>query len=124
MHSRRVGFLFSGKNVLATAALVSAIVFAPASMALQGKDEPPTHDIPTLVLTQVPVSPANRADRQEPVTATPDRPFGLQPSFLGARVAVVSPDGQTRVLSEGFHSACDPDVSLDGTRVLFAGKKN
>ncbi|MDH7501292.1 MAG: hypothetical protein QHJ82_01080 [Verrucomicrobiota bacterium] len=124
VHSRHVGFLFAGKNVLATAALVSAIVFAPASMALQSKDEPPTHDIPTLVLTQVPVSPANRANRQEPVTATPDRPFGLQPSFLGARVVIVSPDGQTRVLSEGFHSACDPDVSLDGTRVLFAGKKD
>ena len=28
-----------------------------------------------------------------------------------------------RVLSKEFHSACDPDVSIDATRVLFAGKK-
>ena len=43
--------------------------------------------------------------------------------FEGARVIVVSPDGNVRVLSQGFHSACDPDVSFDGQRVLFAGKK-
>jgi hypothetical protein len=43
--------------------------------------------------------------------------------FEGARLVVVSPDGNVRVLSEGFHAACDADVSFDGQRVLFAGKK-
>lgn len=43
--------------------------------------------------------------------------------FEGARLVVVSPAGQARVLSEGFDSACDPDVSFDGQRVLFAGRK-
>jgi len=41
----------------------------------------------------------------------------------GARLVIVSPDGATRVLSRGFHSACDPDVSFDGRRILFAAKR-
>ncbi|MGA2622007.1 MAG: hypothetical protein ABSF26_30775 [Thermoguttaceae bacterium] len=40
-----------------------------------------------------------------------------------ARVVLISPECSTRVLSEGFYSACDPEVSFDATRVLFAGKK-
>ena len=43
--------------------------------------------------------------------------------FDGARLVVVSPDGLVRVLSEGFQSACDPSVSFDGKRMLFAGRK-
>lgn len=118
------GFRFVPEIIWATVVLVSALILEPAGVALQTNDALPTSDIPTLVLTQVPVSSRNHANNQETVTAASDRPLGLQPSFLGARVVVVSPDGQTRVLSEGFHSACDPDVSLDGTRVLFAGKKD
>lgn len=41
----------------------------------------------------------------------------------GARLVLVSPDGQVRLFSEDFQSACDPNVSFDGERVLFAGKK-
>jgi Tol biopolymer transport system component len=36
---------------------------------------------------------------------------------------VLRPDGTTRVLSEGFHAASDADVSFDGQRILFAGKR-
>jgi hypothetical protein len=39
-----------------------------------------------------------------------------------ARVVVISPDGTTRILTQGFHSATDPDLSFDGQRVLFAGQ--
>jgi hypothetical protein len=55
---------------------------------------------------------------------TPNGP-GLvrQDWFSGARLVVRSPDGRLRVLSEGFDSACDPNVSFDGLRVLFAGKR-
>lgn len=74
-----------------------------------------TLDAP-LVLTQAPV--ARRAAQDKALT-TGTRANG----FEGARVVVVSPDGQLKVLSSGFHSACDPDVSLDGRKVLFAGKK-
>jgi len=73
-------------------------------------------DVP-MILTQVPVQ-------------TGTAPAGWDPKsvvrgdwFDGARLVVVSPDGNVRVLSAGFQSACDPDVSFDGQRVLFAGKK-
>ncbi len=41
----------------------------------------------------------------------------------GGRIVAVAPDGTTRVLTAGFHSACDPEISFDGTRMLFAGKR-
>jgi len=41
-----------------------------------------------------------------------------------ARLVVVRPDASTKVLTEDFHSACDPEISFDGTRLLFAGKRN
>jgi hypothetical protein len=43
--------------------------------------------------------------------------------FDGARIVVVASNGQVRLLTEGFHSACDPSVSFDGQKVLFAGRK-
>jgi hypothetical protein len=45
------------------------------------------------------------------------------PGDQPARLVLVLPDSTTRLLSGGFHSACDPEVSFDGTRVLFAGKR-
>jgi hypothetical protein len=42
---------------------------------------------------------------------------------VGARLVLLSPEGRIHVLSEGFHSAADPDVSFDGRRLLFAGKR-
>ncbi|MCP4453428.1 MAG: hypothetical protein GY809_18370 [Planctomycetes bacterium] len=41
----------------------------------------------------------------------------------GARLLLLQPDSSVSVLSRGFHSACDPAVSFDGTHLLFAGKK-
>jgi hypothetical protein len=41
----------------------------------------------------------------------------------GARLLLVRPDGFTQVLSKDFDSACEPDVSFDGKRILLAGKK-
>lgn len=40
-----------------------------------------------------------------------------------ARLVQSLPDGSLRILSEGFYSARDPDVSFDGERILFAGKR-
>jgi hypothetical protein len=42
----------------------------------------------------------------------------------GARLVIVSSDGSARVVSQGFHSACDPDVSFDGAHIVFAGKRS
>ncbi len=41
----------------------------------------------------------------------------------GARLVLLAPAGTTRVLSAGFHSAADPEVSFDGRRILFAAKR-
>ncbi|MHC4446746.1 MAG: HzsA-related protein [Planctomycetota bacterium] len=40
-----------------------------------------------------------------------------------ARLVRLLPDGSLRILSEDFHSARDPDVSFDGSRILFSGKR-
>ncbi|MBM3791033.1 MAG: hypothetical protein FJW35_11895, partial [Acidobacteria bacterium] len=64
---------------------------------------------------------------QAPISATPAGylPEGiLRPGdFERARLILRKPDGAVLILSEGFHSACDPAVSFDGRQVLFAGKR-
>ena len=70
-----------------------------------------------LVITQVPAE--NDAARQGPADGGPLRLFPAD----GARLVLVRPDSSVRILSTEFHSACDPDVSFDGKRILFAGKK-
>ena len=42
----------------------------------------------------------------------------------GGRLVLVPPKGKARVLTAAFHSAADPEVSFDGSRVLFAGRKD
>jgi hypothetical protein len=41
----------------------------------------------------------------------------------GARLVCIEPDGTRRVLSRDFAAACDPAVSFDGKRLLFAAKR-
>jgi hypothetical protein len=41
----------------------------------------------------------------------------------GARLVLVAPSGRARVLTGGFASAADPDVSFDGRSILFAAKQ-
>lgn len=43
-----------------------------------------------------------------------------------ARLVCVSGSGEdisVKVISEGFHSVCDPEISFDGSHLLFAGKR-
>ncbi|MBI5083631.1 MAG: hypothetical protein HZB13_03405 [Acidobacteria bacterium] len=40
-----------------------------------------------------------------------------------SRIVLVNWNGETRVLTAGFSAASDPEVSFDGRRMLFAGKK-
>jgi hypothetical protein len=64
------------------------------------------------------------------VTQVPVLKKGTVPFFsgarygAGARIVLVAPDGSSRVLTEGFHSAADPEVGFDGTKFLFAGKRS
>jgi hypothetical protein len=82
-----------------------------------------------------PEPPADRARLEDPLivtqlpadaglTAPPRAPGTLRADYGdGARLLRVAPDGSTRVLSRGFAAACDPAVSFDATRLLFAGKR-
>ena len=43
--------------------------------------------------------------------------------YEGSQLVLRNLKGEFRVITTGFHSACDPDVSFDGKRILFSGKK-
>jgi hypothetical protein len=68
-----------------------------------------------VVLTQVPL----RANQ----TPTNSRELPGADGFEGARVVLLCPDGKLRVISKGFSAAADPEVSFDGQRIVFAGKR-
>ena len=70
-----------------------------------------------MVLTQLPTG--TEGERQLPVAGGMLRAdYGE-----GARIVVVEADQTFRVLSAGFASATDPDVSFDAGKIVFAGKK-
>lgn len=70
-----------------------------------------------LIVTQLPATTALRHP-PDSVGRMLRAPYGE-----GARLLLVEPDRSSRPLVAGFHSACDPEVSFDGARVLFAGRK-
>jgi hypothetical protein len=71
-----------------------------------------------LVLTQLPIDP-----EQEKAAG---RAGSMLRASYGARgrIVLLKPGAAQRVLTEGFHSAADLDVSFDGKRILFAGKRH
>ena len=73
---------------------------------------------PGLVLTQIPVQ-----DKGMEVKAGSQN-LSWAGWFEGARIVLVSPGNRVRVLSKGFSAAADPEISFDGQRVVFAGKKD
>jgi len=70
-----------------------------------------------LVFTQLP-----RQTEAEKLGAFAD---GMLPQPYGERATIViwQPGAKPRPLVKGFHSSCDPQLSFDGGKVLFAGKK-
>ena len=69
------------------------------------------------VVTQLPAG--TEVEKRPPIAGGMRRaPYGE-----GARLLLVMPDLSTRVLAEGFASACDPQVAFDAAHILFAGKK-
>jgi hypothetical protein len=49
---------------------------------------------------------------------------GMPPQFEGSQIITLHPDGRRQPLVTGFASACDPEVSFDGSRILFAAKRD
>jgi hypothetical protein len=97
------------------AGLLAAFLALTFGWSVPGGAAPAAVDVPLLV-TQVPRA-AKAPDQWQPA--------GLVRAdwFEAARIVVVNPDGATRVLSEGFAAACDPNVSFDGKRVVFAARR-
>ncbi len=69
-----------------------------------------------IVVTQLPVASAARSGRAGGMLRAD---FGD-----GARLVIVAPDQTMRVLVPGFAGAIDPNVSFDGRKIVFAGKKS
>ncbi len=97
----------------AVSATLSAalILLGSAAMAATGGDR-------ALVLTQ---SPAGTSG-QPSATGVGQAQRALPAE--GSRVVVVEEGRVTRVLSQGLVSAADPEVSPDGAKILFAGKRS
>ncbi|MEJ2700959.1 MAG: hypothetical protein P8Z79_00810, partial [Sedimentisphaerales bacterium] len=54
----------------------------------------------------------------------PLTPWLLWPEFAdGARLVKVYPDASTQILSQGFQSAADPEISFDASQLLFSAKR-
>jgi hypothetical protein len=92
----------------AVLALCAAAAAAPAAAA-RGKAARPA----PVVVAQVPAAGGALAPAGAPLPVAAE----------GGRLVLVSPGGGVRVLTAGFHSAADPEVSFDGERILFAARK-
>jgi Tol biopolymer transport system component len=54
-------------------------------------------------------------------------PAGTRPGSAagdGARLALLKTDGSIQILTPGFDSAADPEISFDGKRLLFSAKRS
>ncbi|HVO13490.1 MAG TPA: c-type cytochrome [Vicinamibacteria bacterium] len=101
----------SGRRVAALgAAAVLALLGAGAATPT-----PPRPVPPPVVVAQVPAAALPAASL---AGGTLRAPLGE-----GGRLLLVSADGSTHLLTAGFDSAADPDVSFDGQSILFAAKK-
>lgn len=99
------------KALLAAAALLAIVL--PVAFWLRGG--PPAG---SLVFVQVPAG-AHSAEAKQP---------GSWPWLLpsDSRLVLLTPDAgkaHIKVLTKGFHAACDPSLSPDGSRLVFAGQR-
>ncbi len=69
-----------------------------------------------IVFTQMPVAATGRTNEKRGLLRAD---YGE-----GSRLALLSKNGDVRVLTTDFHSGADPAVSFDGRKILFAGKKS
>ncbi len=97
------------------AILCTAVLLLVISGAVEGPHSAPTLLSSPIVLTQVPA----RGEIQ------PARSGGLlrEDPGEGGRLVLLQPGGKPKVLTPGFAGAADPEISFDGKRILFSGKK-
>jgi hypothetical protein len=111
-----------------------SVAFATAAavlLAAAARPQAPAPAAPPASAGRAGVVPARAAApivvAQVPADALPGEALGggslRAPFGEGGRLVAVSPAGVARVLTAGFASAADPDVSFDGKSILFAGQK-
>ncbi len=106
--------IFCRKFLIACVVLELLIISAHASEVT--RKLPPPSPESSFVVTQLPRG--MRLERKAVAGGMLRADYGD-----GARLVMVLPDRTTKVLSRGFHSACDPEVSFDASHILFAGKR-
>ena len=94
--------------------LLSIFVFSPLVLGASGAGNTRGWEHP-VIWTQLPLGTV--AEAQGALAE------GMLRSSYGdtARIVLRQKNEPLQVLTEGFHSACDPSVSFDGRRILFAG---
>ncbi|MBN2269133.1 MAG: hypothetical protein JXN61_00875 [Sedimentisphaerales bacterium] len=102
--------------------LFSAFILLAAAVAVQGSPvEPGARSDCVLehamVVTQLPAGAASEK-QGPPADGMLHADYGD-----GARLIIVKPDLSTKIVSQGFHSASDPEISFDGSCIVFAGKR-
>ena len=98
-----------GRGPAGAAAMLLVLLLvgvAPAGELVQGPAEP-------IVFTQLPLQAA-----AVPATGASRADYGA-----GGRIVRLDPDGAFTVLTTGFESACGCDVSFEGERILFSGRR-
>jgi hypothetical protein len=102
---------------LAAGTLFAVGLGASLAMVRGATAAAPVSDPLRLVVTQLPIG----STAEKAVAAA----GGVVPGDYGdgGRIVLVENGRMVRVLTEGFASAADPDVSFDGKRVLFAARK-
>ena len=102
--------------------LFSAIILLAGVVAVQGGPAEPTAHSDcaiehAMVVTQLPASAASEK-QGPPADGMLRTDYGD-----GARLIIVNPDLSIETVSQDFHSASDPEISFDGLRIVFAGKR-
>ncbi len=96
------------------AGLSIAILLGIASAAPAVAEEDPLRVVCTQVPAACPVGGAPFASEPFPPTSG---------AADGSRIVLIEPPAEPVILTPDFAAAADPDVSFDGRRLLFAGKK-
>ena len=102
--------------------LFSAIILLAAVVAVQGGPAEPAAHLDrviehAMVVTQLPAGAASEKQGL-PADGMLHADYGD-----GARLIIINPDLPIKTISQGFHSASDPEISFDGSRIVFAGKR-
>ncbi|NWG12714.1 MAG: hypothetical protein HXY20_04170, partial [Acidobacteria bacterium] len=117
---------------LTMAAAAFAVVQRGGPRFLNGAANPGAH--PAAAESSIRAADGRPENLPHPLVVTQlragKRPAGFLPEGMlqpdpceGGQVMIRFPDGRRMGLTPGFQSACDPEVSFDGERILFSGKR-